>query len=127
MRIVLLHDKNSGIYHSPLSLLGDVLVLPGKAALQEYLLADTPCDLVVCALDGAAGMNCCITAHSRRRGVPILWISEQKEFAAQSKRIPVGAFMVKPVAPSQVFAAAEQLLQKRLLRTPTPTPILRRI
>ena len=108
--IVLLHDKASVELQSYLSPLGEVLVLPDKNALQDYLLSKGLCDLVVCAVDGAAGMNICIAARKRRCDVPVIWITEQKEFLPQSMRIPVAKFMLKPIAPTDVVTTAQRLL-----------------
>ena len=111
MIIALIHNEASAGLAQVLSLLGRVRVFADQSGLREYLVSGAPCHLVVSATDGALGMNFCITAHERRKGVPILWITEQKEFEPQSRRIPVDTFLVKPVEPSAVFTAAERLLQ----------------
>ena len=110
--IALIHNADSAHLRQTLSLLGEIKVFENQMQLQDYLLTDAPCDLVVSATDGALGMNCCTTAHERRAGVPILWITEQKTFEPQSFRTPVDAFLVKPVEPSTVFAIADRLLHK---------------
>ena len=118
MVIALIYDEASAHLRQTLSLLGEIKVFADRSELQAYLLTDAPCDLVVSATDGALGMNCCTTAHDRRAGVPILWITEQKEFESQSWRTPVDAFLVKPVEPPTVFAIAERLLHKPPRATP---------
>lgn len=118
MLIALIHNADSAHLQQTLSLLGEIKVFANQSELQDYLLTDAPCDLVVSATDGALGMNCCTMAHDRRVGVPILWITEQKEFEPQSFRTPVDAFLVKPVEPSTVFSIADKLLHKPPRATP---------
>ena len=112
MVILVRHDEEGTAFLRPLELLGQVLALENDTQLRDYLLGGQPCDLVVAAADGGAGMNFCTTAHERRTGVPLLWITEQKEFEPQSWRTPVDAFLVKPVEPSTVFATAQRLLEQ---------------
>lgn len=120
MTIALIHDKASAALTQVLSLLGTVAVFADQFRLRDYLLAKNPCDLVVSAADGALGMNVCITA--REQGLPILWLTEQPDFAPQSRRIPVDVFLVKPVEPSVVFAAAERLLLRPPVSPTTSSP-----
>ncbi len=77
--------------------------------LGYYLQAKSPCDLLVIALKGASGMNLC--DKGRKGGsFPIIWISDQAEFALQANRLGVDCFLTEPVTGKELAFYARQLL-----------------
>lgn len=85
---------------------GQVVYFSDNTQLAEYMRKALPCSLAVVYMDGAKGMNCCNYIRRQCRSVPIIWISDQSEFEAESRRIPVDDFWVKPMP--------NMLLQKRV-------------
>ena len=61
------------------------------------MLRKHPYDMVFVMTDNAAGMEGVIAVQNVQPDVPIVWFSNDKNFVAQSYRLGVNYFAVKPV------------------------------
>ena len=68
-----------------------------KVYENEWLEEGGP-SLAAVVVNGAAGMNCCHEIRKRSRELPVLWVSDQEGFLAESRRIPVQEFWTQPVS-----------------------------
>ena len=64
--------------------------------LLEYLRT-VECDMIIVQMDHAAGMEGAIAALNVCPDKPVLWFSNDKNFVAQSYRLGVTYFSVKPI------------------------------
>lgn len=124
MHIALCCNSDTEHLKNVLSEYGEVIVffgardrLPG-VDLGYYLIRGEPCDLVVVAMDGAAGMNDCWQIKRIKKDLPILWISEQDGFFQESRRIGVEEFLVKPVPDGMLKKCVKHLLKEMQYREP---------
>ena len=62
-------------------------------------------DLVIVTSDGADGMEGVIAAKNLLPGVPVMWLSDDKGFGAQSYRLGCAFFHPKPIT-SEALAQA---------------------
>lgn len=62
-------------------------------------------DCVVIAVNGAEGMEGVIAARNARRETPVLWLSDDGGFGAQSYRLGCAYFQKKPLSPEALSAA----------------------
>lgn len=65
-------------------------------------------DMVFVMVDNAAGMEGVIAAQNVDSDVPIVWFSNDKNFVAQSYRLGVAYFAVKPINEKTVGLAVER-------------------
>ncbi len=68
-------------------------------------LKKSPPQLILIAMNGAEGMEGVIAAKSLAETVPVIWLSDDKGFGAQSYRLGCAYFHEKPV-PSEVLSTA---------------------
>lgn len=68
-------------------------------------LGGEPPELIVIAADGAAGMEGVIAARNTLAGVPVIWLSDDGGFGAQSYRLGCSYFHKKPVSPEILLSA----------------------
>lgn len=61
------------------------------------MLRKYPYDMVFVMADNAAGMEGVIAVQNVQPDIPIVWFSNDKNFVAQSYRLGVNYFAVKPV------------------------------
>ena len=71
-------------------------------------LRSHPCDLIFVMADNAAGMEGVIAAQNVHPDVPIVWFSNDKNFVAQSYRLGVAYFAVKPIDEKTVSLAVKR-------------------
>lgn len=95
--ITLICDREQPFWERTLSRWDEVRVFPDGVALAYYLHHQGPCGLAVVAVDGADGMNCCAYAKHMRPAVRVLWVSQDPDFAPQSRRMGVEGFLAKPL------------------------------
>ncbi|MGL5259908.1 MAG: hypothetical protein ACRC7V_07345 [Lachnospiraceae bacterium] len=116
MNIALCCHENSEELRVTLGFYGKVVVFSGLwdrtpgVQLAEYLIQNKPCDLAVVVLDGAEGMNDCRKIKNYKKDLPLLWISDQDAFWAESRRMGVEEFLVKPVPEGMLQKVVEHLL-----------------
>ena len=65
-------------------------------ALQTHLVDWNP-DLAIMLADGAAGMEGVYLARDSRPGMPVIWFTDDRDFALQSYRMNCDYFAVKPI------------------------------
>ena len=75
-------------------------------------IAASPCQAVVVALPGAAGMEAATRTREILSDVPLVWCSDDRDFAIHSYRLNAAAFLELPVTEAQVADA----LSRRLLK-----------
>lgn len=54
-------------------------------------------DMVIVSMDGAAGMEGVIAVKNLYPYIPVMWLSNDKNFVAQSYRLGVNYFSIKPI------------------------------
>ena len=69
-------------------------------------------DMVVVMADGAEGMEGVMAAKSLRPGVPVIWLSNDRGFGAQSYRLGCTFFHSKPVPPETLSLAMERCIDQ---------------
>ena len=69
-------------------------------------------DVVIVMADNAVGMEGVIAAQNVHPEVPIIWFSNDKNFVAQSYRLGVAYFAVKPVDEKTVSLALRRSQQR---------------
>lgn len=74
----------------------------------ELLVSASP-NLIVVLCNGASGMERVITARNICADTPLFWISDDKDFGAQSYRLHCSYFMVKPVTVEKLKKATGTL------------------
>ena len=77
-----------------------------------YRLREKHFDAVVVAMGGALGMEIAIGARDQSARLPLIWVSDQKEFGMQSYRLHVKSFLVTPLNPKKLRAALEERLKQ---------------
>ena len=118
MNLVLCCDTDSTYLEQILLNCGDIMICKGDydrppcVELEYYLEKGNRCDLVIVALDGAAGMINCQYIRKRRKQLPLLWISEQESFYKESLRIEVEGFLIKPVRADVIIKSIEYCYNK---------------
>lgn len=70
------------------------------------------CEMVFVTRDNADGMEGVIAAQNLQPQVPIIWISNDKSFGAQSYRLGVAYFGVKPIDKKVVETALKRCQQR---------------
>lgn len=80
----------------------------------EYvdLLRENVYDVIFVMADNAGGMEGVIAAQTIDSEVPIVWFTNDKNFVAQSYRLGVAYFSVKPIDEKQVRLALQRCQQK---------------
>lgn len=68
-------------------------------------LGGSPPDGIVVAMNGADGMEGVIAAKTAFRDIPIVWLSDDGDFGAQSYRLGCAYFHKKPLS-SEILSAA---------------------
>lgn len=91
--------------------LANVKVFDDGIELAYYLKENDDCHLVVIAVDGAAGMNCCTYVRGQNKTIPILWISDREEYEEKASKIPVDDFWVKPMPEMLLEKVTAELLR----------------
>ena len=76
------------------------------------MLRKHPYDMVFVMADNAAGMEGVIAVQNVQPDIPIVWFSNDKNFVAQSYRLGVNYFAVKPVNEKIVSLALKRCQQK---------------
>ena len=61
-------------------------------------LRSVECDMIFSMMDNAAGMEGVVAAQNVWPDKPIIWFSNDKNFVAQSYRLGVTYFAVKPIS-----------------------------
>ncbi len=86
----------------------------GADDYEEYLseLKKAEHDLVFVLAGGARGMESVIAAKNVDEDKPVVWFSDDKDFATQSYRLGVAYFGVKPVGKKSLRAALERIDRK---------------
>ena len=95
--IALICDSWENFWREVLSPWGEIKTFSDGVTLAYYLQHVGPCDLAVVAVDGADGMNYCDYARHIRRGVRVLWVTQDADFAPRSQRMGADGFLVKPL------------------------------
>lgn len=101
MKVVFFYDKEAERY---LQCMGELeadcrlCFRPWEKVYENGWLEDGRPSLAVVVANGAAGMNCCHEIRKRCRELPVLWVSDQEGFLAESRRIPVQEFWTQPVS-----------------------------
>ena len=72
------------------------------------LLERTDYDLVFVAMDSATGMEGVIAVKNLQPHTPVIWISNDKNFVAQSYRLGVAYFSVKPIEERMIGLALKR-------------------
>lgn len=72
-------------------------------------------DVVIVMADNAAGMEGVIAAQNVHPDVPIIWFSNDKNFVAQSYRLGVAYFAVKPIEQKMINLAFRRCGKKEEL------------
>jgi len=72
-------------------------------------------DIVFVMADNAAGMEGVIAVQNVHPDVPIVWFSNDKNFVAQSYRLGVAYFAVKPIEEKVINLALKRCQQKEEL------------
>lgn len=72
------------------------------------LLEDNDYDLLFVAMDSAAGMEGVIAVKNLKPKLPVIWISNDKNFVAQSYRLGVSYFSVKPIEEKNMRLALQK-------------------
>ena len=72
-------------------------------------------DVVIVMADNAAGMEGVIAAQNVHPEVPIIWFSNDKNFVAQSYRLGVAYFAVKPIEQKMINLAFQRCGKKEEL------------
>ncbi len=75
-------------------------------------LRETDYEMVFILADNAAGMEGVIAVQNVSPHIPIIWFSNDKNFVAQSYRLGVTYFAVKPIDEKIVSLALERCQQK---------------
>ena len=75
-------------------------------------LGESPPAAVVVMRDGAEGMEGVMAAKSLRPGVPVIWLSDDRGFGAQSYRLGCTFFHSKPVPPETLSLAMERCIDQ---------------
>lgn len=70
-------------------------------------------DAVIVAEDGANGMEGVIAAGSVKKDIPVMWLSDDKGFLAQSFRLGAAYFHQKPISAETLSQALKQCQGKR--------------
>ncbi len=76
------------------------------------MLREYPYDMVFVMADNAAGMEGVIAMQTVQPNTPVVWFSNDKNFVAQSYRLGVSYFAVKPVNEKIVNLALNRCKQK---------------
>lgn len=76
------------------------------------LLRETEQDMVFVLADNAEGMEGVIAAQNVQPDAPIIWFSNDKNFVAQSYRLGVSYFAVKPIDEKTVGLAVKRCLRR---------------
>ena len=76
------------------------------------MLRDTDYEMVFITVDNAAGMEGVIAVQNVQPQTPIIWFSNDKNFVAQSYRLGVTYFAVKPID-EKIVNLAIQRCQRR--------------
>lgn len=116
--ILLMTDTRDKSCIAPLEKLGKVKHLTPDDATPEKGLISVATQLVlehdfalaVVIVDSANGMNLCRSLRSACKQLPILWVSEDKDFAPEAGRILVEGFLTKPVLSMQLAQRAKEIL-----------------
>lgn len=69
-------------------------------------------DIIIVMMDNAAGMEGTRAAKELKPHTPVIWFSNDKNFVAQSYRLGVTYFSVKPVE-EKIFGLALQRCQRK--------------
>lgn len=69
-------------------------------------------DIVFVMADNAAGMEGVIAVQNVQPDIPIVWFSNDKNFVAQSYRLGVAYFAVKPIDEKTVSLAVKRCQQR---------------
>ena len=72
-------------------------------------------DVVIVMADNAVGMEGVIAAQNVHPEVPIIWFSNDKNFVAQSYRLGVAYFAVKPIEQKMINLAFQRCGKKEEL------------
>ena len=65
-------------------------------------------DVIIVMMDNAAGMEGARAAKELKPHTPVIWFSNDKHFVAQSYRLGVAYFSVKPVAEKNISLALQR-------------------
>lgn len=76
------------------------------------LLRNVSYEIVFVAMDSASGMEGVIATKNVQPRVPVIWVSDDKNFVAQSYRLGVTYFSVKPIE-EKMIGLALQRCQRR--------------
>ncbi len=60
-------------------------------------------DFVFVTMDNAAGMEGVIAAKKMYAELPVVWISNDRDFAAQAYRLNAACFAVKPLSEEKIY------------------------
>lgn len=76
------------------------------------LLRSQKLDLIIVAVDNAAGMEGVIAVKNIQPSTPVIWFTNDKCFVAQSYRLGVNYFSVKPIDKKTMKLALERCQRK---------------
>lgn len=101
MEVVIFYDKEAEWYKQCMSepeMDCRLYFRPWEKVYENEWLEEGGPSLAAVVVKGAAGMNCCHEIRKRSRELPVLWVSDQEGFLAESRRIPVQEFWTQPVS-----------------------------
>lgn len=84
--------------------------VPDYDLLQRCLI-EQEYDIIIITADGANGMEACIAARKMCPNTPLIWLSNDRDFAAQSYRLGCTYFAARPVAQYKLLHALERCQQ----------------
>lgn len=112
MRIALCSYSPKEAETSILMQIGDVIRFDRGSFVAYAIHSGKQYDIAIVMEDEARGMNDCMVIREHDRDIPIIWISDQEEFRAQSVRMHVNRFFVKPISPKQLTIEVMKLMNE---------------
>ena len=70
--------------------------------LYRRLVSKEKCGAVLIALPGAAGMEAATHTRELLPSIPLIWCSDDRDFAIHSYRLRAASFLKMPVTPEQI-------------------------
>lgn len=98
MRIALCSYSPKEEETSTLMQIGEVIRFDRGSFVAYALRSGRQYDVIIVMGDDARGMNDCMTIREIDSKVPIIWVSNQNAFFAQSVRLHIDLFLTKPVS-----------------------------
>ena len=91
---------------------GILIVFTDRNAFLEDI-REHACDTVIVSWNGAEGMETVRSVREYNEEVPLVWMSEDKDFACTGYRFHIASFVKKPASKEEIRAIPRRCLEWR--------------